>query len=112
VNEYLNITQHGNHTEVDVLRPCEIQWSTDTTVWCSVLSQVPAGTKFRDFDAPASKPRSYRALAVVNGHPTYLHYYHREAAMAFAGLMAPWYGGDEEKSRKKRKKIKSSEVTP
>jgi hypothetical protein len=112
MTEYLNVTQHKNRTEIDVVQACAIQWSVDQITWASVLSEVPAGTKFIDFDAPADKPRNYRALSVVNGHPTYFAHWHRDAATAFADLMAPWYGGDEEKPRKKKKKIKALDVTP
>jgi hypothetical protein len=110
-DEYLKITQHMNHAEVDVLRPCAIQWSTDTVTWYSVLSEVPAGVKFRDFDAPEDGPRNYAAMAIVDGRPSYFFYYHPAAARAFAEQMAPWFGGDEEKPRKKKKKIKSLKAT-
>lgn len=90
--EHLKITQHKSHTEIDVLQPCEIHWSTDTIIWQHVLSEVPAGTKFRDFDAPESKPRNYRAM--TNRQPGPVYYCHPAAARAFAELMAPWYGGD------------------
>lgn len=102
---HLKITQHDSHAEIDVLEPCGISWSTNSTLWHDVLSEVPAGTKYRDFDGPRSNPRSY--ASIIDGRLS-LHYYHREAALAFAEAMAPWIGGDEEKPRKKKKKIKSS----
>lgn len=87
--EMLAVTQHDDRTEITVLRTCDIRWSTDATLWHS-MGEHEAGSVLTDRDAPRSAPRSYMALV----GDEQLIYYHRDAAMAFADLMEPWFGGE------------------
>lgn len=87
-DEILHITEHEDHTQIRVLKTCDIRWSTDTVTWCA-MGPYGAGPEVADYDATATKPRSY--MAMVDHGRSWLTYYHRDAAMAFADLMEPWF---------------------
>lgn len=85
--EMLAVVQYDDYAEVTVLRSCTIRWSVDCTVWHD-LGVHEAGSVVTDRDAPRDRPRSYMALVGEER----LDYYSRDAAVAFAGLMEPWFG--------------------
>lgn len=85
----LKITQHETHTVIQALRRCSVRWSVDTVTWHD-MATLNRGMVLRDYDAPEDKPRSYSA--VVDGQVRQ-NYLTREAELAFADMLGPWFGG-------------------
>lgn len=88
-DSFLQIEEHEHYTQVTVVKQCGISWSIDGTLWTEALHLATPGTVWRDFGAPAGARRNYAARV---GNRTVQSYWHREAALAFAEVMSPWFG--------------------
>lgn len=90
-DSHIKVVQRDDHTEITVLQPCTLAWSVDNCTWHTLRDAdevCRTGGVFRDYEAPLNRPRQY--MASVEGQtvawaPT------REAAVAFADMMEPWF---------------------
>lgn len=87
--ELLKITVFADYTQITFLRDCTVRWSTDTVTWHDMGTRTE-GFLLRDDGGGQQNPeRSYMAIP-LDGGPS-LTYWSRQAGLAFADLMEPWF---------------------